>query len=379
MAHATTLRLPMAFPGDGGLLALMEEELPLTRFGLSIPTPTRPAPLPAPAGITLPERTVRALRAAAGKLRQSVEGRRQPRLTNTRKRAEEARQQLAEADREEAVVLALEAIAAAGEAGTLPELLQKFTTKAAVETLTRYSSLPGWEPNRGQMVRAGLGTEERFQEGKQTLSELLASSGSQSTLSPKARRLRELELKLATFQGPGWFPTPPAVIERLLEWAEIQDGMRVLEPSAGHGPIADAIRERYPKCELHLVERSHTLVEVLRAKGYDPCQIDFLEFAENLASELFDRVVMNPPFENLQDADHIRHAFSLLRPGGILVSVTGRGLWTNSQRKAREFRDWCEALGAHRFDLPSGSFAQALRSTNVETSVVVLRKVRGAE
>jgi hypothetical protein len=34
-----------------------------------------------------------------------------------------------------------------------------------------------------------------------------------------------------------FFPSPPAVIERLMELADIEPGMRVLEPSAGQGAI----------------------------------------------------------------------------------------------------------------------------------------------
>src|ERR1700679_1317991 len=39
-------------------------------------------------------------------------------------------------------------------------------------------------------------------------------------------------------QELGYFPTPTAIVKRLLELAEIEQGMLVLEPSAGQGAIA---------------------------------------------------------------------------------------------------------------------------------------------
>ena len=35
----------------------------------------------------------------------------------------------------------------------------------------------------------------------------------------------------------------------------------------------------------------------------------------------YDRILMNPPFEKLQDIDHVRHCFDQLKEGGVLVAV----------------------------------------------------------
>ncbi|EMB4316716.1 hypothetical protein U9D58_000209 [Citrobacter freundii] len=94
-----------------------------------------------------------------------------------------------------------------------------------------------------------------------------------------------------------FFPTPPAVAERVIELADIQNGMRVLEPSAGKGALALAAQqsaldvkvdmfELMPENNAHL----HSM-NIKNAKIGDP--IDFLS-VEPMAS--FDRLVMNPPF-----------------------------------------------------------------------------------
>ncbi len=41
--------------------------------------------------------------------------------------------------------------------------------------------------------------------------------------------------------------------------------------------------------------------------------------------QYYSRVIMNPPFSHGQDIRHILRAFSLLRPGGVLVAVCLNG------------------------------------------------------
>ena len=91
---------------------------------------------------------------------------------------------------------------------------------------------------------------------------------------------------------PGFFPTPPTVIARMLELSEIAPEHSVLEPSCGKGDILDAVIAEQPNAKLHAIERNHSLAEVLSAKGHD------VEFGDFLAhGESYDRAVMNPPFE----------------------------------------------------------------------------------
>ena len=58
-------------------------------------------------------------------------------------------------------------------------------------------------------------------------------------------------------------PRPAPVVADIVEAAEIEPGMSVLEPSAGKGNIADAIRESHPDAKLDTVEYQRELGKIL--------------------------------------------------------------------------------------------------------------------
>lgn len=171
---------------------------------------------------------------------------------------------------------------------------------------------------------------------------------------------------------PGFFPTPPPVIDRMVAAAELKPGQRVLEPSAGKGDIADAIREAEPEARLEVVEPAYSLRQILELKGFSLVGDDFMM----LSGEWYDRILMNPPFENGADIDHVRHAFDLLAPGGRLVAIMSEGPFFRSDRKAEAFRQWLESVDGHSEKLPDGSFAgkDAFRQTGVATRLVTIEK-----
>lgn len=80
---------------------------------------------------------------------------------------------------------------------------------------------------------------------------------------------------------------------------------------------------------------------------------------------------MNPPFANLQDVDHVTHAFNFLKPGGRLVAIMGEGAFFRQDRKAQEFRALLDVHGISE-QLPAGSFEAS--GTNVNTRIVILDK-----
>ena len=59
----------------------------------------------------------------------------------------------------------------------------------------------------------------------------------------------------------------------------------------------------------------------------------------------YDRIIMNPPFGDRRDAEHVRHAYSLLKPGGRLVAIMGEGVFFGKDKKADDFREWLDTLG----------------------------------
>jgi protein-L-isoaspartate O-methyltransferase len=171
---------------------------------------------------------------------------------------------------------------------------------------------------------------------------------------------------------PGFFPTPPPVIDRMVAAAELKPGQRVLEPSAGKGDIADAIREAEPEARLEVVEPAYSLRQILELKGFSLVGDDFMTFTGGP----YDRIIMNPPFESGADIDHVRHAFDLLAPGGRLVAIMSEGPFFRSDRKAEAFRQWLESVDGHSEKLPDGSFAgkDAFRQTGVATRLVTIEK-----
>lgn len=181
-------------------------------------------------------------------------------------------------------------------------------------------------------------------------------------------RIKQRQSEVARSNIAGYFPTPRPVVDQMIMEADIEPGMKVLEPSAGAGHIADALREA--GADVDVVEFNSSLYELLEEKGYDPVAMDFMEFNPG---EEYDRIVMNPPFEKGQDIDHVRHAFELLKPGGTLVAIMSEGPFFRSDRKSKEWREFLDEYG-YSEQLPEGTFKESDRQTGVNTRMVVLTK-----
>ncbi len=250
-------------------------------------------------------------------------------------------------------------------------------------------------------------------------------------------KIKEMERAMVGRRADGldFFPTSAEVVDSMLSAADIQPGMAVLEPSAGMGHIADAIRE-HAGVEPDVVEMSGERRELLEAKGYTLVGSDFtamkpragftfgdvfrdtdgtlgvMRGSRGMASDRvgfqpldengqpdariarwvsrdelvgveqrdsdsgYDRIVMNPPFSKGRDIQHVRHAFDLLRPGGRLVAIMGEGAFFHSNKQAESFREWLETLGATSEKLPEGSFMDPSLpvNTGVSARMVVIDK-----
>lgn len=186
---------------------------------------------------------------------------------------------------------------------------------------------------------------------------------------PKADPVKEAEKKLRFRKIDGFFPTPKPLVSTMLDHADIQDGHSVLEPSAGKGDIMDSVREMHPGATVSGIEKNREFSDVLKAKGHS---VDFGDFLEHKGN--YDRIVMNPPFEKRQDEAHVKHAFSLLKPGGRVVAVVGAGA-TGNQR-SKDFQDWLQSVGGEVHDNPDGAFKgnDAFRQTGVNSKMIVIDK-----
>ncbi len=170
----------------------------------------------------------------------------------------------------------------------------------------------------------------------------------------------------------GFFETPDAIVDELLTHANLRSGLECLEPSAGKGAIAKALRAY--GCNVTCCELDQGRADYLKAKGFEVFREDFL--MRFCPDKMYDRVVMNPPFARQADIAHVRQAFGHLRFGGRLVSVMSAGVRFRGDKTATEFREWVDGLAGDLFSLPDDSFKES--GTGVHTCVVVLDKPKPA-
>lgn len=168
-----------------------------------------------------------------------------------------------------------------------------------------------------------------------------------------------------TKQDFGQFDSPEDVVARVIQLADIDAGMMVLEPSAGIGNIAIAAE----RCGAHVTcweidpKRAANLVGLFKAVN----ATDFLAAAPPTSFQ-FDVVVMNPPFAKQADIDHVLHAAKFLKPGGRLVSVMSASVMFRSNAKTEAFRAFVDTHGGSIERLPDAAFASS--GTQINTCIV---------
>lgn len=166
--------------------------------------------------------------------------------------------------------------------------------------------------------------------------------------------------------APQLFPTPRELAEHMVSLAGVQPGHRVLEPSAGTGMILGALGGKMfthdGRGAVHAVEINRALAGRLEM-DFPLTKVHCADFLVTGPDYFvpFDRIIMNPPFENGADIRHIMHARGMLRTGGRLVAICANG---PRQRAA------LQPLVSEWHDLPSGTFKNA--GTNVNTALLVI-------
>jgi predicted RNA methylase len=174
-------------------------------------------------------------------------------------------------------------------------------------------------------------------------------------------------------QQAQYFPTPAAVVQRLIELADLKPGMEVLEPSAGSGAVAAAVAAS--GAVVDCIERDPGYAAALAEAGVART-LHVADFLTVPAEPRYDRVVMNPPFTKGADIAHVEHALRFLKPDGLLVSVMS---WTvtHHSRKTASFRALVEARGGTAEAVAEGAFKES--GTDVPTVIVTIPATRGAD
>lgn len=317
------------------------------------PTATpQPSPTASPAP-TSNHTLAASLRGKADAMQPYIDKRLDPaigRKNQTQRRAGIAASMRDDAHRAITVQTALRSLANAHDAGTCPYFLWHIRHKSEVERLlNKYDSTSTGE------IREWFQAREMPRSADDILKD----------------KITEAERELIGQKIPGFFPTPKTLIDRMLRKLDIHPGDEVLEPSAGKGDIADAIRETHPDAKLQLIEVNSQLCDLLTLKGFIPYQADFLQ-----AQGECDKIAMNPPFEKGQDIEHVRHAYGLLRPCGRLVAIMSTGPFFRKDKKSVAFMKWLEEIDAFTSAIDADAFSgpESFRQTGVRTIFLTINK-----
>lgn len=174
-------------------------------------------------------------------------------------------------------------------------------------------------------------------------------------------------------QSAQYFPTPVAVVQRVIELADLRPGLEVLEPSAGSGAIASAAATA--GAVVDCIERDPGYAAVL-TEEHAARTLTVADFLTVPPRPIYDRIVMNPPFTKGADMLHVEHALRFLKPDGLLVSVMSWAV-TFHGRKTAKFRALVEARGGTVEAVAEGAFKES--GTDVDTVIVTIPATRPAD
>jgi hypothetical protein len=158
------------------------------------------------------------------------------------------------------------------------------------------------------------------------------------------------------------------------------DELRAMEPSAGHGRIAEQLL--FAGFYTYMVELNHACVEkldVLAQKYPEKSMVIEGDALTALRPDLHPAIaaiIMNPPFSGLQDIDHVTRALEFLapkkgkHPGGILIAIMSPAWTYRTDKKAEAFRKLVEKRNGDWSMLPDGTFSAS--GTEVRTGVLTI-------
>jgi hypothetical protein len=133
-------------------------------------------------------------------------------------------------------------------------------------------------------------------------------------------------------EGEDYYATPEPLGLKMVEWAGILPGDRVLEPSAGHGAIARWFPDKNDRTAIEpSLELASRLALATDAKLINE------RFENHDTINKYDAIVMNPPFGvgGKTAIEHLDKAFRHLTDGGRIVALIPEGPAAN-----KRFDDW---------------------------------------
>ena len=151
--------------------------------------------------------------------------------------------------------------------------------------------------------------------------------------------------------------------------AELKDGHKVLEPSAGVGLLAEGILKHNSNIELDCIELNMQCKATLRDKGFNVIWSNFLDFKPKC---LYDRVIGAPNFKDNIDCEHIMKMYDCVKEGGKVISIMSPYWMTGSSELQIKFRKWLEDKSYTITVLPDNSYMED--GNTVPTILINLEK-----
>jgi hypothetical protein len=172
-----------------------------------------------------------------------------------------------------------------------------------------------------------------------------------------------------------FYPTPRHIAARMV--AKISDdAQNYLDPSAGKGDLAEVMRDRNGgryhyghKNKVDCVEINPELASILSAKEFSVVGYDWLTYP---GVSYYDAICMNPPFA--QGAAHLLRAWDFMYDGEIVCLLNKETLANPYTAERQRLAAIIADNGGTVEDL-GPCFDTAIRKTDVEVSMVYLRKV----
>lgn len=258
--------------------------------------------------------------------------------------------------------------AASGEDDMLLPIPENLATRVLASFDSAGQSHAGWQlrdaiADLKRYRKMGITTDAQLQDALAELIDYRTGKRAEDPIKAAERAL------VGTKPGIDFFPTPPPLAQRMVQLAGIQPGERVLEPSAGKGDIADAIRAAGGKVDA--VEMSETLRKVLAAKGHTLVGTDFEAFDSH---DQYDAIMMNPPWSGGADVRHVMRAYGMVKPGGRLVALMSMHPSFAQDKASQAFRAWMEHMGATAEKIPASDFASQWMSGGIPSWLVHVDK-----
>ena len=165
-----------------------------------------------------------------------------------------------------------------------------------------------------------------------------------------------------------FYQTPVALAARLVDYAVHYCAVPAseavaLEPSAGCGRIVHPLCHTFS--QVHAVEVHEPFIERLAAD--EVYNVDFLAW---IAPRLFDVIVMNPPFSNGQEVQHVLKARECLKDDGVCIAVVSAAFGVNERGLYKEVfgKTWWRELAM----LSRETFKES--GVNVATKIILVKR-----